>query len=224
MRRSRGILLGGIAALIAAASAHAQTVPAMPLGRTTSAPAGYMAFCARVPGECQEYAGHAPADASPLSALWRDAFSDRTSAVGDIDVREASAASERLSLTPALVAELNAVNRGVNGAIAPANDRDADVWSLPLADGRRIGDCEDYVLEKRRALIARGVPAKALSIAVVRTPQGETHAVLVAATEAGEFVLDNRSSWITAWNQTGYRWVKRQSPADPSRWVRVAAY
>lgn len=222
MRRSRGILLGGIAALVAAASAHAQTVPAMPLGRATSAPAGYMAFCARMPGECRELNGRALADASPLSTFWRDAFSERTSAVDEMAVSFGKD-TERLSLTPALLAELNAVNRGVNGAIAPANDRDNDVWSLPLADGRRTGDCEDYVLEKRRALIAHGVPAKALSIAVVRTPQGESHAVLVAATEAGELVLDNRSPWIAAWNQTGYRWVKRQSPADPARWVRVAA-
>lgn len=223
MRRSRGILLGGIAALVAAVSAHAQTIPSMPLGRATSAPAGYMTFCARQPDQCGEFAGHAMAEASPLSAFWRDAFSDRTSAVGEVD-QDLRRVPERLFLTPALLAELHAVNRSVNVAIAPANDRDADTWTLPLADGRRTGDCEDYVLEKRRALIAHGVPAKALSIAVVRTLRGETHAVLVAATEAGELVLDNRSTRIVAWNETGYRWVKRQSPTDPARWVRVAAY
>jgi predicted transglutaminase-like cysteine proteinase len=220
MRRIGRMLLGGIAALTTAGAAQAQSPAAMPLGRATSAPAGYLAFCARQPGECRELAGQA-LTAPALTGFWREAFAtDQTSAVSPVE----GASAPRQALSADALPLLNAVNREVNGAIAPADDRGDDLWSLPLAEGRRTGDCEDYVLEKRRALIARGVPAQTLSIAVARTLSGETHAVLVAATKAGELVLDNRSPWIVAWNETGYRWVKRQAPGDPAHWVRVAAY
>ena len=219
------------AALAITAPAHAQSAaPRMPLGRAVAPPAGYVQFCAARPGECREQTGHAASGASPLSTFWRDTFRlAGTSALAEADGSgEASTRAEgQLSLTAATLELLNTVNRQVNGAIAPADDRvdgrKADVWSLPLAEGRRSGDCEDYVLEKRRALLARGMPTEALSIAVVRTRQGENHAVLLVDTDAGELVLDNRSAWITPWTQVGYRWVKRQSPSDPSAWVRIGA-
>ena len=64
-------------------------------------------------------------------------------------------------------------------------------WNYP-DDG--YGDCEDYVLLKRRMLMQAGWPREALLITVVRDKKGDGHAVLTVKTNRGEFVLDNQSS------------------------------
>ena len=87
-------------------------------------------------------------------------------------------------------------------------------WSLPT-DG--YGDCEDYVLLKRKMLIDAGWPREALLITVVRDKKGEGHAVLTVKTDKGEFILDNQNENVVAWTETGYRFVKRQSQSDPER-------
>lgn len=132
-----------------------------------------------------------------------------------------------VSWTPATQRLVNSINRNVNAAIlarpAAYELATVDYWSAPtLVGADRYGDCKDYALKKREALIDAGVPAGALSLAVVRTPGNELHAVLLIATDRGELVLDNRSAWIVAWNQTGYRWEMRQVAGDPFLWVSVA--
>jgi predicted transglutaminase-like cysteine proteinase len=118
--------------------------------------------------------------------------------------------------------QLVRVNAHVNRAVAPMMDSDLygteEVWTLPTAQG----DCEDYVLLKRRLLIERGWPSGALLVAVVFDEIGDGHAVLIARTDRGELVLDNKADNIRPWHQTAYRYVKRQSVADPNRWVAVA--
>ena len=61
----------------------------------------------------------------------------------------------------------------------------------------------------------------ALTIAIVRTRQGEGHAVLLVATDQGEYVLDNLSPWAMPWRQVGYQWLKRQAPGQPLTWVSI---
>jgi len=130
-----------------------------------------------------------------------------------------------LESTRATWRQLNRVNRQVNRAIRERSDLAttglADQWSLPIVDGRLEGDCEDFALEKRRLLIEGGVDPRTLSIALVRTRTGESHAVLLVSTDRGEFVLDNLSPWITLWSRLDYRWVQRQVPGNPTRWVSV---
>ena len=63
-------------------------------------------------------------------------------------------------------------------------------WNYP-DDG--YGDCEDYVLLKRRMLMQAGWPRQALLITVVRDKQGDGHAVLTVKTDKGEFILDNQN-------------------------------
>jgi predicted transglutaminase-like cysteine proteinase len=121
---------------------------------------------------------------------------------------------------------LQAVNRRVNVTVRPRSDAQlvgrAEFWSLPVAVGDRLyGDCEDYALQKRADLIAAGIPAAALSLAVVHTRQGLIHAVLVVATDKGDLVLDNRTPRILSWNKTGYRWVMRQVSGDSMNWAQV---
>ena len=128
-------------------------------------------------------------------------------------------------MNSALWARLNRVNDRINHAFRATTDLAtygrADYWATPIEDGIRTGDCEDYVLEKRRALIAAGLPPQALNIGIVVTPEGETHAVLLVATSKGEVVLDNMTPWVKPWDETGYRWRQRQVDGDPFKWVMV---
>jgi predicted transglutaminase-like cysteine proteinase len=114
------------------------------------------------------------------------------------------------------------VNQWVNANIRPMTDLKhwgvAERWNYP-DDG--YGDCEDYVLEKRRMLMAAGWPREALLITVVHDHDDDGHAVLTVATDKGEFILDNQRDDILLWSDTGYRFVKRQSQSDPNVWVSL---
>ena len=118
--------------------------------------------------------------------------------------------------------KLVAVNVAVNAAIKPMNDIDIygrdEFWTYPV-NGQ--GDCEDYVLEKRRTLSQEGVSLSNLLITVVRKPDGEGHAVLTVRTTKGDFVLDNLTDLVRQWDETGYRFLKRQSTENTGRWVSI---
>jgi predicted transglutaminase-like cysteine proteinase len=118
--------------------------------------------------------------------------------------------------------DLDEVNAQVNATISELSDMDhhgrEDVWSLPT-DGR--GDCEDFALLKRKLLIERGWPSSTLLVTVVGTPSGEGHAVLTVTTSAGDFVLDNKTSRILLWSQTGYLFFTRMSQANPRAWESI---
>jgi predicted transglutaminase-like cysteine proteinase len=114
------------------------------------------------------------------------------------------------------------INARVNREIEAVTDMDhwgvAERWSYPT-DGK--GDCEDYVLEKRKRLIAAGFPRQALLITVVRDKKGDGHAVLMIRTDRGDFILDNQEQKVRLWTETGYKFVKRQSQENPHRWVSL---
>jgi predicted transglutaminase-like cysteine proteinase len=118
--------------------------------------------------------------------------------------------------------QLVRINRDVNDSVDPVSDLEhwgtLERWSYPT-DGR--GDCEDYVLEKRRRLVEAGWPTSALLITVVRDRRGDGHAVLTVRTDRGDFVLDNQEARVKGWTETGYRFVKRQSVAHPNKWVSL---
>ena len=118
--------------------------------------------------------------------------------------------------------DLTRVNLWVNGHIKPMTDLEhygvVEKWAYP-EDG--YGDCEDYVLLKRRMLIQSGWAREALLITVVRDRHGDGHAVLTVKTDKGELILDNQNDDIRLWSDTGYRFVKRQSQADPNVWVSL---
>jgi predicted transglutaminase-like cysteine proteinase len=113
------------------------------------------------------------------------------------------------------------VNKWVNDTVKPVTDMDhwglVERWSIPT-DG--YGDCEDYVLMKRKMLIDAGWPASALLVTVVRD-RDEGHAVLTVNTDRGDLILDNKREDILLWRNTGYRFVKRQSNADPNVWIAL---
>jgi predicted transglutaminase-like cysteine proteinase len=116
---------------------------------------------------------------------------------------------------------LSRVNRDVNSAIIPMQKSDGidinDRWTIAPA----AGDCNDYAVTKRHQLLSSGLPSRALRLAVVRTPAGIGHLVLVVATTKGNFVLDNLVETIRPWQTTKYQWLKIQSANDARYWYEV---
>jgi len=118
--------------------------------------------------------------------------------------------------------DLVRINRSVNTNVKPMTDMEhwgvVERWNYP-DDG--YGDCEDYVLQKRKMLMQAGWPREALLITVVRDKNNDGHAVLTVKSDKGEYVLDNQTDDIVLWSDTGYRFVKRQSQTDPNIWVSL---
>lgn len=125
-------------------------------------------------------------------------------------------------MSAALRSLIQRINMTVNAAVRPMNDFDLygrdEVWAYPVAGA---GDCEDYVLEKRRELNESGLSISNLLITVVRKPDGEGHAVLTIRTSKGDLILDNLTNAVRDWSQTGYRFLKRQSSEHTGRWVTI---
>ena len=130
--------------------------------------------------------------------------------------------TDRVQLTVAKRRELDQVNRYVDQTVAPVTDLahygKVEYWAYPT-DGK--GDCEDYVLLKRRMLIERGWPESTLLITVVRDENNEGHAVLTARTDAGDLVLDNKRQDIVVWTDTPYTYIKQQSDRNPLVWTSL---
>lgn len=138
------------------------------------------------------------------------------------DECQPTAATAPVRLTPARWNELVTVNKRVNARIRPVPDLEiwgrAEVWSYPDV----MGDCEDYVLLKRRLLMHYGWPAGSLLITVVRQANGDGHAVLTVRTDAGDYVLDNLEPSVALWTRTPYQFVKRQSDSNAGQWVSIS--
>ncbi|MGQ5200937.1 transglutaminase-like cysteine peptidase [Brucella abortus] len=132
-----------------------------------------------------------------------------------------SRSSASLKLTQRLWQQIIDVNERVNTTIAPMTDMEVwgqeEYWEYPTT----AGDCDDYMLLKRRELMALGVPANTLLFTVVRQPNGEGHAVLTVRTDRGDFILDNLDPRVLAWNKTDYTYLKRQSTYSTGSWVSI---
>ena len=120
-----------------------------------------------------------------------------------------------------VMAVLRAVNDRVNRSVIGITDWDhhgvEERWSYP----GNYGDCEDYVLAKRRMLMEYGFKAGDLLITVAIQPDGSGHAVLSVRTDRGEFILDNVERQVLHWTQTRLRYVKRQSERHAGTWIDI---
>jgi len=157
-----------------------------------------------------------PLNAARPLAAWVE-FCERYAAECAIDLN----APARIVLTPAIWSTIASVNRQVNRSLRAVTDQDhwgvPDRWDL-AEDG--AGDCEDYQLLKRKLLAEAGLPRRAMRMTVVIDEKGEGHAVLTLVTDRGDFILDNKTSEIQAWDRTGYVFIKRES-ADAVAWVSL---
>jgi predicted transglutaminase-like cysteine proteinase len=161
--------------------------------------------------------------------VYMKAFGDTLPPIGYVnfcqehraDCRPGPRFADRIQLTPAKFGQIEEVNTAVNTEIAPETDLDLygkpEYWTYPTTKG----DCEDYVLLKRRILIERGFPESTLLITVVRDENDEGHAVLTVRTDKGDFVLDNKRREVMRWADTPYTFIKRQSERNPLVWISL---
>ena len=167
----------------------------------------------------------------PQKVVFMQSFGDTLPPIGYVnfchqhkaDCRPSGQFADRIQLTAAKFRALDKVNRSVNTSIAPVTDMQlygkVEYWTYP--DKRKEGDCEDYVLLKRRILMERGWPESTLLITVVRDENNEGHAVLTVRTDRGDLVLDNKQREIRAWADTPYTYVKQQSARNPLVWISL---
>lgn len=78
------------------------------------------------------------------------------------------------------------INYDTNQAVTPMTDKDIYGVEEYWAYLDKVGDCEDYVLLKRRKLIDAGFSPSDLLITVVLQPNGDGHAVLTVRTDRGD--------------------------------------
>jgi predicted transglutaminase-like cysteine proteinase len=232
----------------ATAAGRAPSSAFLPAGRQIAAPTAFLEMCARSPVDCERTARPDDAHIVILArqamvAKYEQAFAHNSEPTpGAISERNQSLLSGRLhsidtyaSVVPApsdytridadrdTLSLLKAVNRTVNHDMIADTDADVyhvnDYWDAPALTPGARGDCEDFALVKRRLLIAQGIPAAAISLAIVKTRFNEDHAVLVVSTTQGDVVLDNLAYGIKYWWKTGYSWISRQAPGDNLGWI-----
>lgn len=75
-------------------------------------------------------------------------------------------------------------------------------WCLP----DNFGDCEDYALAKRNALLQAGWQKDKLGLCVCYTQLGEGHCVLWVETDKGSFILDNNYAFPVKPSELPYKW------------------
>jgi predicted transglutaminase-like cysteine proteinase len=111
---------------------------------------------------------------------------------------------------------LHDINFLTNQSIKEIADKvGRDIWQIPTTQG----DCEDFVLLKRKALIDKGYKWQNLSIAVVRTPYDEIHAVLLAKHDDDVYILDNLHDDILLLQYSDYEIIKRQDFSEKKTWI-----
>ena len=128
----------------------------------------------------------------------------------------------KVRFTSALWDKLEKVNLVVNASVHAEDDKEHygvnEFWTIPV-DGE--GDCEDYVLAKRKMLVLLGLPEAALRITVVLDRGIVRHAVLTVVTDQGDYVLDSLKDDILTTDKADYVWVERQDPASRTGWVAL---
>ena len=102
------------------------------------------------------------------------------------------------------------------GGVHP-HERSLAVGALAIDD-----ELVRQVLEHRPGAQAdlHVLPRRALRMTVVIDEKGEGHAVLTLLTDRGDLVLDNKTSAVLPWHQTGYTFIKRESQ-DAIAWVSL---
>ncbi len=122
------------------------------------------------------------------------------------------------------VAQIEAVNRWVNGKIAYAEDSQiygqSDYWASARETlRRRVGDCEDIAIAKLELLAALGIDKSQMRLVVARDlVRNADHAVLVVMVPEGALMLDNMTDrLLDARLPNDYRPI--MSFSQNSKWI-----
>ncbi len=122
--------------------------------------------------------------------------------------------------SPELHELLRKTNARVNGSVQFVPDKEnsglEEVWDFPH---QARGDCEDFMLEKRRQLVVAGLPSASMTCAIAfHRVKLFPHAILMVETTAGTFVLDNLYEDVLCWDALPYFYTRRERP--DGRWTR----
>lgn len=102
------------------------------------------------------------------------------------------------------------INSEVNASVTYKTDMQQygvpEMWRAARPGG--LEDCDGYMLAKWGHLLAQRWPADKLVLTECRTELGEGHAVLLADTDRGLFVLDNRHQSPMIPSKLPYTWIK----------------
>jgi predicted transglutaminase-like cysteine proteinase len=98
----------------------------------------------------------------------------------------------------------------------PERYNSPEFWTEIDSNG---GDCEDFALAKRAALLAAGADHSDLHLATCFIETGGFHAVLVVDTNEGSFVLDNRFPFPMPKQALNYTWNSIQ---EGNTWYALA--
>jgi predicted transglutaminase-like cysteine proteinase len=99
----------------------------------------------------------------------------------------------------ALVTITREVNRSMTWRADPPGD---DRWQAGLS----TGDCDDFVMEKRRRLLAAGIQTADMLVLVTVNADRVAHARLLVRSENGVWTLDNLTDRVRAWDGAGIVW------------------
>jgi len=205
------------------------------LGEPTIAPLGLIAYCQRQSEECAITLDASP-DEEQNRATGGNTKSDRPNSYPAVSQRD-SHSQDQISLagvahtTRVEIAferfnEIERVNRQINSRLTWVSDYDQfgveEFWTLPLQAGLANGDCEDFALEKRRALLELGFDPAALAMATSTSAATGNHAVLIVRTTQGDYVLDNTTPWVLPWTETAYQWQAIQSGETMTAWRNLS--
>lgn len=197
--------IGFLALTSAACSSHSSGGAQLITAELIAPPQGVFQFCVERQEEC----------GLQSSEQTKDERAEKAAAEADPQLSDA----ELMDLA-------RQVNASVNTAISYRTDYEQwgveEAWLLPLSvEGVSYGDCEDYALEKRRALLALGVPEDRLSLATAWSEGTGLHAVLIVRTAQADYVLDNVTPHIVTVGATDYTWLSMQTGRHLLSWARV---
>ena len=98
------------------------------------------------------------------------------------------------------------INSDVNARVMYKSDLEQFDTPEFWVKAGQYGDCEDYALAKREALLQAGWPKDKLGLCVCYTQLGEGHCVLWVETDKGSFILDNNYAFPVKPSELPYKW------------------
>lgn len=119
--------------------------------------------------------------------------------------------------------DLDRVNAMVNSGIVAKPEAElaaGNTWRVWPAEGW----CGDFVVTKRQELLKRGWPSHALLIAIVGTPEGAAHAVLLVNADNGWVALDNLNREILPAARLRYKPIMLQGAESPHNWYAFSEW